>query len=222
MMNTSPWPPEQEPDPRRFRPGFSPFEQPGSPSRGAEALTPIRVTTYEVHPARQTRMVMVHGTVDDERATELCSQLMTLDALGDEPIMMNLRAREATLDAAFSMVDTIDVLTCPVHALVVGEVGGAALAILAATQRREMTRHAILRLNEPRQRFDGTAAELAEREKDHRRLVGALYQRLAEITGRTVEEIRDDAERGRIFTATQALAYGFVHDVAGMAPPGLA
>jgi ATP-dependent Clp protease protease subunit len=221
-MSTPPWPPEQEPDPRRFRPGFTPAERPGFPSRSAEALTPIRVTTYEVPPTRRPRMVMVHGSVDEERATELCSQLMTLDALGDEPIMLNLRAREATLDAAFSMVDTIDVLSCPVHALVVGEVGGAALAILAAAGRREMTRHAILRLNEPRQRFDGTAAELADREKDHRRLVHALYQRLAEITGRTVEEIRDDAERGRLFTATQALAYGFVHDVAGMAPPGLA
>ncbi|MEU5878833.1 ATP-dependent Clp protease proteolytic subunit [Spirillospora sp. NPDC047279] len=209
--------------PRPFRPGFAPFrDDPLTPYRPNEALTPIRVTSYEVDPLRRPRMVMAFGELDGESATELCSELMTLDALGEGPITMHLRARDATLDAAFSLLDTIDVLTCPVHALVVGEVGGAALAILAAARRREMTRHAVLRLHEPTQRFDGTATELAIREKEHRRLVSAMYQRLSEITGRPVEEIRDDAERGRVFTATQALAYGFVHDVAGMAPPGLA
>ncbi|KAB2344440.1 ATP-dependent Clp protease proteolytic subunit [Actinomadura rudentiformis] len=217
------FPPEPPPrDPRPFRPGFTPFEEePLVRSHADDALTPIRVTTYEVHPLRRPRMVMVYGELDGERATEVCSELMTLDALGDGPITMHLRARDMTLDAAFSLVDTIDVLRCPVHALVVGEVGGAALAVLASAQRREMTRHAVLRLDEPTQGFDGTAAELAMREKEHRRLIAALYQRLSEVTGRAVEEIRDDAERRRIFTATQALAYGFVHDVAGMAPPGL-
>ncbi|MFG2000673.1 ATP-dependent Clp protease proteolytic subunit [Spirillospora sp. NPDC048911] len=215
-----PEPPDR--DPRPFRPGFAPFDdEPLAPPRANEALAPIRVTSYEVHPLRQPRMVMAFGELDGERAAGLASELMTLDALGDGPITLHLRTRDATLDAAFSLVDTIDVLACPVHALVVGEVGGAALAILAAARRREMTRHAVLRLDRPTQRFDGTAAELAMREKEHRRLVAALYQRLAEVTGRAVEEIQDDAERGRLFTATQALAYGFVHDVAGMAPPGL-
>jgi ATP-dependent Clp protease protease subunit len=169
----------------------------------------------------QLRLVMTHGRLDAEQAADVCSRLLTLDALGSGPISLHLRTPDADLDAAFSVVDTMDVLSCPVHVLAVGEVGGPALAVLASGGRREMTRHAVLHLNEPRQRFDGTAAELAIREREHRRLVDALYARLAETTGRDIQEIRDDAQQDRMLTATQALAYGLIHDVAGMAPPGL-
>jgi ATP-dependent Clp protease protease subunit len=211
---------------RPGRPGFfpgDPFQtsEPPVPSRAAHALTPITFTPFEDDRLLALRLVMLHGRLDAERATEACSRLMTLDALGEGPIMLHLRTPDAELQAAFSVVDTMDVLRCQVHVLAVGEVGGPALAILASGGRREMTKHAVLHLNEPRQRFDGTAAELAIREREHRRLVDALYERLAETTGRSVEEIRDDAQRDRMFTATQALAYGLVHDVAGSAPPGL-
>lgn len=211
-MNFPGWPPEGP-----FPPGFPRQE----PSRAAEALTPVRFTPYDSERLFQLRLVMVSGRIDGHQATEVCSRLMTLDALGEGPITLHLRCEDADLDAAFSLIDTIDVLSCRVHALAVGQVGGPALGVLASAGRREMTRHAVLRLNEPRQKFDGTADELSTREQEHRRLTRALYQRLAETTGRTVEEIEQDAEKGRMFTATEALAYGLVHDVAGTSPPGL-
>ncbi|WP_165975545.1 ATP-dependent Clp protease proteolytic subunit [Actinomadura rubrisoli] len=177
---------------------------------------------YEMNRLIEMRLVIAHGHLDGERAAELCSQLMTLDALGvGEPITLHLRLASADLEAAFAVVDTMDVLSCPTHALVVGQLGGAALAVLAAARERQITPNAMIRLIEPREQSGGTAAEMALFEEEHRRLVGALYDRLALVTGRSVEEIRDDAHRGRIFGADQAVAYGFVHDVAGSPPPGL-
>jgi ATP-dependent Clp protease protease subunit len=49
--------------------------------------------------------------------------------------------------------------------------------------------------------------------------VDAFYIRLAEVTGREVDEIRDDARSGRMLTAEQAREYGLIHDIAGAPPP---
>jgi ATP-dependent Clp protease protease subunit len=166
------------------------------------------------------RIVLVHGHVGAELATTVCAQLMTLDGTDDEPIKLQLNTPDADLEAAFAIVDTIDGLAVPVHATAIGEVGGGALAILAAAQRRQATRNTSLRLGEPKVRFEGTASDLAAREEQHRRLVDALYSRLSEVTGREVDEIRDDATAGRFLTAEQAVAYGLISSLTpGREPP---
>ena len=213
------------PGPRRHDPlipGFRPWEPEPDPPR-RDPLPPSRILAYETNRLVELRVVMAHGHLDGERAAELCSRLMTLDALGEgRPITLHLRLESAGLEAAFSVLDTMDVLTCPVHALVVGRLGGAALLVLAGARRREITPNAMIRMVEPSERFDGTAAEMALFEEQHRRQVEVFYDRLARLTGRPAEEIRDDARRGRVLGAEQARAYGFVHDITGTAPPGLA
>jgi ATP-dependent protease ClpP protease subunit len=41
-------------------------------------------------------------------------------------------------------------------------------------------------------------------------MVDTLYFRLAEVTGREVDQIRDDARRGRSLTTAQAIGYGLI------------
>ena len=46
-------------------------------------------------------------------------------------------------------------------------------------------------------------------------MVDTLYIRLAEVTGREVDEIRADARRGRFLTVPEAVAYGLLDGQAG-------
>jgi ATP-dependent Clp protease protease subunit len=165
------------------------------------------------------RIVLAAGYLDGACATEFSARLMMLDAAGKDPVAIHLCTPDGDLEAAFAVADTIGVLTCPVHVLVSGQVGGAVLAVLAAARRRNMTPLATLRLTEPRARFSGDAGEVAAFEAEHRRSVDALYTRLAEVSGREVDEIRRDARQGRLLTAEEALAYGLVHDIVSSAPP---
>jgi ATP-dependent Clp protease, protease subunit len=198
----------------------SPPEFPWEPSRRADPLDrPQRSAPTGPSAADllfDRRIVLANGRLDGEAATDLSARLVMLDGGGDEPIALHLRAPDADLDAAFAVADTMGVLSCPVNVVVIGQAGGPALLVLAAGHRREMTPHATLLLTEPRApEAAGAASDLAIAGEEYRRQADAFYARLAEVTGREVDEIREDAREGRMLTAEQARDYGLIHDIAG-------
>jgi ATP-dependent Clp protease, protease subunit len=214
-MTMPSFPPEFPGDPARpprpgepLRPGRpAPPGPPGEPSRPGEA-DPLGDRLL------QHRIILATSHLDGPRASELSAKLVMLDAVEDEPVTLHLRAPDGELPAAFAVADTIGALTCPVRVIVAGQTGGPPLAVLAAASRREMTPHATVRLTEPRASMAGDATDVEAGEEAHRRLVDAFFIRLAEITGREVDEIREDARGGRLLTADEAVAYGLVQNVA--------
>ena len=99
-----------------------------------------------------------------------------------------------------------------------GETGGAALGLLASCPRRSAYPNASFTLSEPKLQFGGTVTAVTAREQQARRMVDSLFYRIAEATGRDAGEIREDARRGRTFTAAEAIGYGLVQDRAAKRP----
>ena len=201
-------------EPYRRSPAHEPLRDPrGEPPKGMPPVPSAADLLFD------RRIVLATGRIDGDLATDLSARLIMLDGTGDDPIVLHLRAPEADLEAAFAVADTIGVLSCPVHVVVLGQAGGPALVVLAAGRRREMTPHATLLLTEPGTHTNGPASDVALHEEEFRRKVDAFYIRLAEVTGREVDEIRDDAREGRMLTAEQARDYGLIHDIAGTPGP---
>jgi ATP-dependent Clp protease protease subunit len=69
-------------------------------------------------------------------------------------------------------------------------------------------------MSEPRVSFDGPVTAVATHEEQVRAMLSDLYARLAEVTGHEVDEIRDDARRGRLLTVEQAIDYGLIEGLA--------
>ena len=153
---------------------------------------------------------MAHGQLDDEAATRLCAQLLTLDAEGDEPIRFELQNLGAELSAALTVMGVLDVVGVPVQARAAGQISGPALGVLAACGQRGAYPNAVFVLSEPTVEFDGTMMAITAREEQIRTMLDALYIRLAEVTGREVDEIRGDARAHRILTAAEAQRYGLL------------
>jgi len=82
--------------------------------------------------------------------------------------------------------------------------------VLASCPRRTGYPNASFLLTEPRLHFGGTVTALTARQQQLTRMLDTLYYRLAEVTGREVDEIRDDARRGRSLTTAQAIGYGLI------------
>ncbi len=169
------------------------------------------------------RIVTLRGQLTGSVASQAAAALLTLDALGGEPVQLHLAAPEGELAAAFAVVDAIDAMRAPLHAVVTTQVGGAAVAVLAAANRRLAYRHARIRLAEPwAATVAGTADEVAAAAGQYLRELEELVVRLAEVTGQPRSRIEDDLSSGRTLTVEQAREYGLIDDIVGQRPDGTA
>jgi ATP-dependent Clp protease, protease subunit len=196
-----PWRPQPAPGPARPNPALQPARVWLDPERWPEGL-------YDRLLAQ--RIVMAHGYLDGEAATRLCAQLLTLDAEGTRPIRLELQNLDAELPAVLSVMGVLDVVRGPVSAYAGGRVQGPALGILAACRHRWAYPNALFVLSEPQLSFDGTVTAVAAGEEQARAMLGELFTRIAEVTGRDLDQVRADARRDRLFSVTEAVEYGLV------------
>jgi ATP-dependent Clp protease, protease subunit len=163
----------------------------------------------------EKRIVMASGILDEDAATRLSAQLLTLDAEGDEPIRIELQNLRAELPAALAVMGVLETLRVLVNAHASGEIHGAALGVLAACSRRLAYPNASFALSEPRLELGGTVTAVTERQQQAERMLDSLYYRIAEACGREADKVREDARRGRTLTVAEAIGYGLIHDRTG-------
>lgn len=194
---------------------------PGWPPAPAPAPGPVPPTRVWLDPHADStgrlferlleqRILLASGILDDDAAARFSAQLLTLDAEGDGPIRLELQNLRAELPAALTVMGILDVLRVPVHGCVSGEISGPALGVLACCPRRTGYPNASFTLSEPRLAFGGTASAVSAREQQLCRMLDTLYFRLADVTGRETDQIREDTRRGLCLTTAQAIGYGLI------------
>jgi ATP-dependent Clp protease, protease subunit len=166
----------------------------------------------------ERRIVFLTGRITTGSASAAVAALLSLDAMADppEPVRLHLSAPDGDLDAAFAVIDAIDSLRSPVQAVATAHVGGAAIGVFAASQRRLAYPHARFRLSEPNLAgMNGTADDVARAAGRHLWALEDLVLRIAEATGQPRSRVEDDLGARRLLDADQARDYGLVHDVRG-------
>ena len=197
------WQPRPEPTPEPWQPG-------GWPPGGSSMPGWLEERLFD------QRIVMIRGTLGQQDATGIAAALLTLDASGPSPVQLHVASSEGQLNAAHAVIDVIDSMTAPVHAVVTSEAGGAVLAVLAAAGQRSAYRHARFKLAEPRAAgVTGTADEVAAAAGQHLRELEEMVLRLVEVTGQSRSRIEDDLSAGRWLTAAEALEYGLIDEIVG-------
>jgi len=219
------WPPEFPPD----RPPLPPIVPPSWPApnppptpQPPPARPPLPTfPVVEPPPPAGTAedrllergIVLLGGHLDQPAAQRTAAKLMLLDAEWDGPVELHLSCPDGDLDAALLLAETVDLLSLQTRARASGVVGGPALAVLAAADRRQGHPHALLRLREPTGTASGRADRLAADVAEHARQVAQLHERLAAATGRSTEEVAVDLRAGRVLTAAEAVDYGLLHEL---------
>jgi ATP-dependent Clp protease protease subunit len=161
----------------------------------------------------ERRIVLVTGRLDADLAAEAAAAVMTLDATGDEPIELHLDSPDGTLESAFVLIDTFDLLHATLRAHCLGQVGGPAIGVAAAAHQRSASPHTHFRLFQPTAEFSGTPDQIASHSRQQQELLWRLHARLAQLTGRPAEEIAEDMRRGRYLDAREALDYGLIDEI---------
>jgi len=160
------------------------------------------------------RIVLVHGELTSDRASEVAAALLTLDALGDEHVELRLQAPTGSWEAAGVLIDVIDVLGVPVHTVALGTVGGGVVGVLAVGSRRSVAPHARLHLRHPDTTASGRPGDIARTVEAHAALQDEFHRLLAERTGRPLIEIEEEWARGGYLDAPSAIALGYADSLA--------
>ena len=161
----------------------------------------------------ERRIVLVTGRLDADLAAGAAAALITLDAIGDEPIELHLDSPDGTLESAFVLIDTIDLLHATLLAHCRGQVGGPAIGVAAAADHRSASPHTRFRLFQPTGQFSGTPDQIASHSRQQQDLLWRFHARLAQLTGRPAEEIAEDLGRGLYLDAREALDYGLIDEI---------
>jgi ATP-dependent Clp protease protease subunit len=155
------------------------------------------------------RIVVVHGEITNDKASETAAALLTLDALGDEHVELRLQAPAASWEAAGVLIDVIDILGVPVHTVALGLVGGGAVGVLAVGSHRAIAPHARLHLRHPDTAAAGRPGDISRTIEAQTSLQAEFQRLLAERTGRPVLEIEEEWGRGGYLDAPSAIALGY-------------
>ena len=160
------------------------------------------------------RVVLLGGPLDEHTATRVAAELMTLDADGDDPVTLRVDCGEAALAPALTLMDVVELMGVPVHALCLGQVGAGAVGVVAVSAKRTALPSTRFALREPATQFEAhvrNVAQWADLQAAERR---RFCERVGAAAGRAADAVEADLERGRFLSAAEAVAYGLLDEVA--------
>jgi ATP-dependent Clp protease, protease subunit len=162
------------------------------------------------------RIVYLGTAIDAGVANALIAQLLHLEADGTgQEINLYINSEGGDLSAMLAVYDTMQFITSPVATTCVGEAVGAGATLLAggAEGRRSALPHARILLHQPVGQGRGTIPDLILQADELVRVRGDIEEVLAKHTGQSVETLRRDTDRDRIFTASAARDYGLIDEI---------
>ena len=162
------------------------------------------------------RIIWLGSEVRDENANAICAQLLLLAAEAPEKdIYLYINSPGGSVTAGMAIYDTMQYIKPDVATVAVGMAASMGQFLLSsgAPGKRYATPHARVMMHQPSGGIGGTATDI----RIHAELILHMKRQLAELTaaqtGKTVEQINQDADRDRWFTAPEALEYGFIDHV---------
>jgi ATP-dependent Clp protease protease subunit len=162
------------------------------------------------------RIIWLGSEVRDDNANEISAKLLLLAAEDSErDIYLYINSPGGSVTAGMAIYDTMQFVPNDVVTVGIGmaESMGQTLLTAGTKGKRYITPNARVLLHQPHGGFGGTSSDI----QTQARLIVDMKRRLAEITaaatGRTVEQINEDGDRDRWFTAQEALEYGFVDHI---------
>jgi ATP-dependent Clp protease, protease subunit len=162
------------------------------------------------------RIVFIGQPVDDQIANLAVAQLLHLQAEDpDKDISMYINSPGGVIYSGLAIYDTMQYVKPDVQTICFGmamSMGSLLLAGGAAGKRLVLPNARVL-IHQPSGGFEGQSSDIqihAQEVLNLRRRVDEIY---SQHTGQDFEQVHEDMERDRFFTADQAVEYGLADRV---------
>ncbi|WP_433726773.1 ClpP family protease [Nocardia sp. CA-129566] len=176
-----------------------------------------RITDIYSHLLAE-RIVYLGTPIDAGVANALIAQLLHLESESSEQdVNLYINCEGGDLSAMLAIYDTMQFIKAPVLTTCVGQAIAVGAVLLAggAPGRRSLLPHARVVLHQPAARGQGAIPDLILQADELVRMRGEIESILARHTGQSVQRLRHDTDRDRVFTAQSAVDYGLVDTVLG-------
>ena len=162
------------------------------------------------------RIVFIGTAIDDQVANLVVAQLLHLESVDpDKDISLYINSPGGVVYSGLAIYDTMQFIKPDVATLGFGvqmSMGSLLLTGGAAGKRMVLPNARVL-IHQPSGGFQGQATDIEIHAQETLHLRRHLDEIYAKHTGQSVEQVHDDMERDRYFTAQQALEYGLVDRV---------
>ena len=173
--------------------------------------------THEIFNRLLRERIIFLGTdVDDDIANVICAQLLHL--AGEDPdndVWLYINSPGGSVTAGMAIYDTMQFIEPDVATVCMGLGAsmGQFLLCSGAKEKRYALPHARIMMHQPSGGIRGQAADIAIQAEQLMYVKQLMAERIAHHTGQTVEQVSEDSERDRWFTAAQAKDYGIIDHV---------
>lgn len=162
------------------------------------------------------RIVWLGSDVRDDNANEICAKILLLAAEDStKDIYLYINSPGGSITAGMAIYDTMKYVPNDIVTVGIGMCASMGQFLLSSGTKgkRYATPNTRVLLHQPRGGFGGTASDIQTQAELIMSMKKQLASITAEQTGKTVEQIMQDGDRDRWFTAQEALEYGFIDHI---------
>ena len=160
----------------------------------------------------KSRSIFIYGTITQELAQKVCSQLVALASASDEDIRLFVSSPGGHVESGDSIHDMIKFVKPKVWTIGTGWVAsaGALIFVGAPKERRICLPNTRFLLHQPSGGTRGMASDIEIQAREIIKMNDRLNKIFADATGQPVEKIAKDTDRDYWLSAEEAKSYGLV------------
>ncbi len=184
--------------------------QPFSQSNGGSPVAEI------YNRLLKDRIIILGTDVNDDIANIICAQMLFLEGEdSSKDIWLYVNSPGGSVTAGMAIYDTMQFIAPDVATICMGLAAsmGQFLLCAGAEGKRFALPHARIMMHQPSGGVRGQASDIAIQAEQLIYIKRLMAERIAHHTGQTVDQIQEDSERDRWFTAEQAKDYGIIDHV---------
>jgi ATP-dependent Clp protease protease subunit len=162
------------------------------------------------------RIIWLGSDVRDDNANEICAKMLLLAAEdSSKDIFLYINSPGGSITAGMAIYDTMQYVPNDVVTVGIGMCAsmGQFLLSAGAKGKRYATPNTRVLLHQPHGGFGGTASDIQTQAELITSMKKQLAAITAEATGKSLEQVMQDGDRDRWFTAEEALEYGFIDHI---------
>jgi len=157
------------------------------------------------------RIIMLDTDVNQMSASLIVAQMLFLESANKEkPINFYINSPGGSVTAGMSIYDTMQLIKCPVHTIVIGMAAsmGSFLASAGEKGKRMVLPNSRHMIHQPLGGTSGQASDVEIQYKELQFWKDRLTELYAKHTGQPVDVLQADMDRDNFMSAERAVEYG--------------